>query len=59
MADDLGCVGIVVDAKPDAVEFYAKLGFFALDMVAGELGDRPQPLPMFLELGSFRDTPRP
>jgi GNAT superfamily N-acetyltransferase len=51
MAEDVGCVGMVVDAKPDAVAFYAKLGFVRLEVVAGELGDRPQPLPMFLELG--------
>lgn len=53
MADDLGCIGVVVDAKPNAVAFYEKLGFMKLDVVAGELGDRPQPLPMFLELGQL------
>jgi GNAT superfamily N-acetyltransferase len=51
MADDLGCVGVVVDAKPGAAAFYEKLGFLHLNVVAGEIGDRPQPLPMFLELG--------
>lgn len=51
MATDVGCVGVVVDAKPDAVGFYEKLGFLPLQVTAGELGDRPQPLPMFLELG--------
>lgn len=50
MAGDVGCIGVVVDAKPDAVAFYEKLGFVRLDVVAGELGDRPQPLPMFLEI---------
>ncbi|HET7506547.1 MAG TPA: GNAT family N-acetyltransferase [Kofleriaceae bacterium] len=53
MADDPGCVGVIVDAKPEAVGFYDKLGFVRLDVVAGELGDRPQPLPMFLELGQL------
>jgi GNAT superfamily N-acetyltransferase len=53
MADDVGCVGVVVDAKPDAVAFYDKLGFIPLEVVAGELGDRPQPVPMFLELGQL------
>jgi GNAT superfamily N-acetyltransferase len=52
MADDLGCVGVVVDAKPDAVAFYAKLGFIRLSALAGQLGDRPEPLPMFLEIGA-------
>ncbi len=50
LAEDVGCVGVVVDAKPDAVAFYRRLGFVPLGLVAGELGDRPQPLPMFLEL---------
>lgn len=53
MAEDVGCVGVVVDAKPDAVAFYEKLGFVGLDIVAGELGDRPPLLPMFLELGQL------
>ena len=53
MAEDVGCVGVVVDAKPDAVAFYEKLGFVRFDIVAGELGERPQPLPMFLELGQL------
>lgn len=53
MAGDLGCVGVVVDAKPDAVAFYTKLGFLPLESSAGQLGDRPEPLPMFLELGAI------
>ena len=38
-----GCVGLVVDAKPEAVEFYPKFGFFDLELEAGELGGRPTP----------------
>lgn len=53
LSDDAGCVGVVVDAKPGAVDFYARLGFVRLEVVAGELGDRPQPIPMFLELGQI------
>ena len=53
MAADFGCIGVVVDAKPEAVAFYEKLGFVPLEVIAGELGDRPQPLPMFLELGQI------
>lgn len=56
MADDLGCVGVVVDAKSDGVGFYERLGFCALAHTKGGLGDRPEPLAMFLELGAI---PRP
>jgi GNAT superfamily N-acetyltransferase len=51
MADDIGCAGVLVDAKPEATAFYEKLGFLPLEGVAGQLGDRPGPLPMFLEIG--------
>jgi GNAT superfamily N-acetyltransferase len=50
MAADLGCVGVVVDAKSDAIGFYENLGFFPLEPLGGQLGDRPEPTPMFLEL---------
>jgi ribosomal protein S18 acetylase RimI-like enzyme len=56
MAADMGCLGVVVDAKPEAVGFYRRLGFVLLEARAGELGDRPEPLPMFLELDAI---PRP
>ena len=53
LAESVGCLGVVVDAKPDAIAFYEKLGFVSLDVAAGQLGDRPEPLPMFLELGQL------
>ncbi|MFE8595949.1 GNAT family N-acetyltransferase [Archangium violaceum] len=53
MADEFGCLGVVVDAKPEAVPFYEKLGFIDLGARAGHLGDRPEPRPMFLELGAI------
>lgn len=53
MSEDLGCVGLIVDAKPEAIAFYDKLGFIRLELVAGELGDRPAALPMFIELGQL------
>jgi GNAT superfamily N-acetyltransferase len=56
MASDVGCVGVVVDAKPDAVAFYTRYGFEALGLVSGELGDRPAPRAMFLELGAIPKT---
>ncbi len=50
MASSVGCIGVAVDAKPHAVGFYERYGFFPLDVVAGSLGDRPQPVVMFLPL---------
>lgn len=58
MAAEIGCVGVVVDAKPEAVGFYHKLGFELLGVAEGELGDRPQPSPMFLKLGRIPREPR-
>jgi GNAT superfamily N-acetyltransferase len=45
--DRLGCVGVVTDAKPDAVPFYEGLGFQALEGVREGLLVS-EPLPMFL-----------
>ncbi len=56
MADEFGCVGVVVDAKAEAVGFYERLGFRAVAHAKGGLGDRPEPTAMFLELGAI---PRP
>jgi predicted N-acetyltransferase YhbS len=56
MARRLGCVGVVVDAKADAVGFYTRYGFFPREAEVGQLRDRPEPTPMFLELGAI---PRP
>jgi GNAT superfamily N-acetyltransferase len=53
MSDEIGCVGVLVDAKPEAVSYYERLGFFALEGLVGQLGDRPEPLPMFLEIGAI------
>ena len=53
MADRTGCVAVVVDAKANAVSYYEQFGFEPFEVVSGELGDRPSPLPMFLALGSI------
>ncbi len=50
MAADVGCIGVVVDAKPPTIPFYERFGFVPLDPRRGVLGDRPEPLPMFLRL---------
>lgn len=56
MASDVGCIGVVVDAKPPAVPFYERYGFVSLHVRQGELGDRPAPVVMFLPL---KDVPPP
>ena len=53
MRDRLGCIGIVVDAKSDAVTFYSSLGFTPIDLISGALGDRPEPVAMFLPIGQI------
>ncbi|MBW1736267.1 MAG: GNAT family N-acetyltransferase [Deltaproteobacteria bacterium] len=59
MSDQTGCIGVVVDAKENAVAFYKQYGFQPLKVIAGRLHDRPSPLPMFLPLGSIqRSTER-
>ncbi len=53
MAERTGCVAVIVDAKPEAVEFYQRYGFEAFEILSGGLGDRPAPLPMILPLASI------
>jgi len=55
MASRIGCVGVVVDVKPEAGTFYERYGFEAIETIQGNLGDRPSPTPMFLPL---RKIPR-
>jgi GNAT superfamily N-acetyltransferase len=61
LADDYGCVGVLVDAKREAANFYAKLGFMGLEAVEGQSDARPVATPMFLplaEIASARGRPR-
>ena len=53
MARDMGCVGVLVDAKAEATSYYQTLGFEPLAFSRGALGDRPEPTPMFLELSAI------
>lgn len=54
MADDFGCIGVVVDAKPGAVAFYARYGFEPLEAVRGQSDARPAPTPMFLAMHAIK-----
>ena len=48
ISQEVGCAGLVVDAKPDAVPFYQKYGFVPLTVHDGEL--RNAPVAMFLSI---------
>jgi GNAT superfamily N-acetyltransferase len=52
LRDEFGCVGIVVDAKRGAEEFYRRFGFVPLDVIEGATAQRPEPIPLFLPLSS-------
>lgn len=58
MAEEFGCVGLVVDAKPNAQAFYAKYGFVVLEAVEGQSEARPAPLPVSLSIYAIRDAMR-
>jgi len=47
-----GCIGVVVDALPNRVGFYADLGFLELELTSGQSPIRPRPVAMFLPLAS-------
>ena len=51
--DRIGCIGVIVDAKSDAIPFYSSLGFTPIDLISGTLGDRPEPIAMFLPIGQI------
>jgi len=53
MQDRVGCIGVVVDAKPGAVTFYSSMGFKPIDLISGALGDRPEPVAMFLPISEI------
>lgn len=58
MRDEVGCVGLVVDAKPGAGGFYRSYGFVEIDALSGAGRARPAATPMFLPLGAI-PRPRP
>jgi GNAT superfamily N-acetyltransferase len=43
LSRDYGCLAVVVDAKPGAVDFYAGLGFEVIESVEGASAARPEP----------------
>ena len=54
MAGDYGCAGVVVDAKPGAVDFYGRYGFIPVEALEGQSEARPGPTPMFLSMRAIK-----
>jgi GNAT superfamily N-acetyltransferase len=54
LSEDYGCIGIAVDAKPDAVAFYSRYGFVTRETLEGQSLAHPRPKLMFLALGAIK-----
>ena len=54
MEGELGCVGVVVDAKPQAVKYYHQFGFEPRLAAEGQVVAPEALLPMFLPLETIR-----
>lgn len=52
-AVEVGCTGVVVDAKPQALAFYLKYGFEPFALREGGLLERPEPTTLFLPLSAI------
>jgi GNAT superfamily N-acetyltransferase len=59
MADEVGCAAVVVDAKPDAVAFYAKYGFTPFEPLEGQPEARPRPTVMYLMMQDIKAASEP
>jgi len=59
MVGRVGCAGVVVDAKPGAIEFYAKYVFAAFDVLEGESDARPRATPMWLPIDAVKRARNP
>ena len=55
--DELGCVGLLVDAKPQVESFYEQLGFVRVSLIEGAARIVPAPIPMYLPLGAVPRRP--
>jgi GNAT superfamily N-acetyltransferase len=58
LRDRAGCIGVVVDAKPEAAAFYFWLGCEGMELISGALGDRPEPVAMFLPIRQIEAAAR-
>ena len=54
MRERVGCIGVAVDALPEAVAYYERLGFESIAVLEGSSALRPRPVPMHLWLNDTR-----
>jgi predicted N-acetyltransferase YhbS len=59
MSNELGCTGVVVDAKPGAVDFYARYGFTPFEQLEGQSDARPVPTAMWLPIQAIKQASAP
>lgn len=59
MSDDVGCAGLVVDAKSGAVDFYARYGFTPFEALEGQSEARPQTTMMWLPIQAIEHATKP
>jgi GNAT superfamily N-acetyltransferase len=59
MAGEVGCAGVVVDAKPGAVDFYAKYGFKPFEPLEGQSEARPASTAMWLPIQAIKAAGKP
>jgi hypothetical protein len=52
LRESVGCIGVVVDAKAGAEKYYESYGFVEIEVVEGQLEERPAPKPIFLPLAA-------
>jgi len=56
LSEDVGCAGVVVDAKPGAVAFYARYGFAPFEALEGASEARPRPAVMWLGIHAVKSA---
>lgn len=59
MADEVCCAAVVVDAKPGAVDFYAKYGFTPFEPLEGHSEANPRPTAMYLMMQDLKVAAEP
>lgn len=59
MAEEVGCAGVIVDAKPGAIDFYARYGFKPVEPLEGHSEARPQPTAMWLGINAIKRSLEP